>query len=220
MNVRYFKKKVALSAIEYISKNSVIGIGSGSTMKYFIKELSSIRSFIIGAVASSTISYNYLRELNIPIIELNDLNSCIDIYIDSADEVNFHMEMIKGGGGALTREKIISTASKKFLCIIDESKFVKTLGVSFPLPIEVIPMALKFVINEIKKIGGISKYRNHFITDNGNCIIDVYNLTINQPVSLEKYVNNIPGVVCVGIFAIRKANILLISDINGVRKII
>ncbi|WP_075432047.1 ribose-5-phosphate isomerase RpiA [Buchnera aphidicola] len=214
------KKKVALSALKYISRNSIIGIGSGSTMKYFIKALSSIRSLIIGAVASSIQSYNYLRKLNIPIIELNNLNSVIDIYIDSADEVNNNLEMIKGGGGALTREKIISSASKKFLCIIDESKYVKILGISFPLPIEVIPMALKFVSQELRKLGGIPKFRRNFVTDNGNFIIDVFNLQIYQPVFLEKYINNIPGVVCVGLFAIRKANTLLISDINGVRKII
>ena len=214
------KKKVALSALEYISSGSIIGIGTGSTMKYFIQALSSIRSLIIGAVASSIKSSNYLRKLNIPVIELNNLNAVIDIYIDSADEVNNNLEMIKGGGGALTREKIIASASKKFLCIIDESKYVKILGVSFPLPIEVIPMALKFVSQELIKLGGIPKFRSDFVTDNGNFIIDVFNLKIYQPVFLEKYINNIPGVVCVGLFSIRKANTLLISDMHGVRTII
>lgn len=214
------KKKVALSAIKYVSKNSIIGIGSGSTIKYFIEELSSIRALIKGAVASSVASYNYLNSLKIPILELNDLHSCIDIYIDSADEVNGCMEMIKGGGGALTREKILASASKEFLCIVDKSKYVKNLGITFPLPIEVIPMALKFVSQEMQKLGGTPKHRRNFITDNGNCIIDVYHLDIHKPIFLEKYINNIPGVVCVGLFSIRKASILLVSYKNEIRKIL
>lgn len=215
------KKKVSWCAIKYIPKNIIIGIGSGSTVKYFIEALSTIRSCIFGAVASSIESRKILLKFNIPVINLNDMKcSYIDIYVDSADEINKNMEMIKGGGGALTQEKIIASASKKFLCIIDESKYVKNLGFNCPLPIEIIPMSLKYVSQEIFKLGGIPKYRKNFVTDNGNYIIDVYKLIINDTNYLEKFINNIPGVVCVGLFSFRKADILLISSNEGVQEIV
>ncbi|VFP81176.1 Ribose-5-phosphate isomerase A [Buchnera aphidicola (Cinara kochiana kochiana)] len=209
------KKSVARAALDYIPKNSIIGIGSGSTIKFFIKELSTISRYIKGAVSSSCISEKWLNTYNIPVIDLNTLDS-LDIYIDSADRVNYSMEMIKGGGGALTREKIIASVSKKFLCIVDKSKYIPKFD-NFPIPVEVIPMATRSVSREIKKLGGIPQYRKNFITDNGNNIIDIYNLCIKNPVNLEKHINNIPGIVSVGLFCNRKADLLLVSYIDGVK---
>ncbi|ABJ90724.1 ribose-5-phosphate isomerase RpiA [Buchnera aphidicola] len=212
------KKSVAKYALSYIKKNSIIGIGSGSTIEFFIKELYTIFSNIQGVVVSSKKSEKLLKKINIPIYDLNSIQN-LDIYIDSADQVNSSLEMIKGGGGALTREKIIASAAKRFLCIIDKSKYVNTFN-NFPIPIEVIPMSLMFVSREILKMGGFVKYRKNFITDNGNYIIDAYNLNVIYPTNLEKIINNIPGVVSVGLFCIRKADTLLISYSNYVRTII
>ncbi|WP_343126435.1 ribose-5-phosphate isomerase RpiA [Buchnera aphidicola] len=203
------KKKVAEYALKYISEDVIIGVGSGSTIKYFIHSLRNLGFSIRGAVSSSVESSNFLKRMNIKIFDLNEINK-LEIYIDSADEINENLEMIKGGGGALTREKIISSFSKKFLCIVDETKYVKKLG-NFPVPIEVIPIALKYVSYELIKIGGTPKFRKNFITDNGNYIIDVYNLNLNYPSQLEKFLNNISGIVTVGLFSIRKADVLLIS---------
>ncbi|VFP86040.1 Ribose-5-phosphate isomerase A [Buchnera aphidicola (Cinara pseudotaxifoliae)] len=211
------KKSVAISAINYIPKNSIIGIGSGSTVNFFIKELSFISHSIQGAVPSSSVSEALLKKFNIPIVDLNTLTS-LDIYIDSADQINYSMEMIKGGGGALTREKIIASVSKTFLCIVDQSKYVKKFD-NFPVPVEVIPISLNSVSREVVKLGGIPEYRKNFITDNGNYIIDMHNLCINNSVFLEKHINNIPGVVSVGLFCIRKADLLLVSYVNKVDKI-
>ncbi|VFP83751.1 ribose-5-phosphate isomerase RpiA [Buchnera aphidicola] len=211
------KKSVARSALDYIPENSIIGIGSGSTIKFFIEELSTISKHIKGAVSSSCISEKWLKNFNIPIVDLNTLNS-LDIYIDSADRVNYSMEMIKGGGGALTREKIIASVANKFLCIIDKSKYVSKFD-NFPIPIEVIPMATKSVSREIIKIGGIPKYRKNFTTDNGNYIIDIHNLCIKNPINLESKMNNIPGIVSVGLFCKRKADLLLVSYFDKVKLI-
>ncbi|VFP78250.1 Ribose-5-phosphate isomerase A [Buchnera aphidicola (Cinara cuneomaculata)] len=209
------KKSVARSALEYVPKNSIIGIGSGSTIKFFIEALSTISKHVKGVVSSSYTSEKRLKYFNIPIIDLNTLDS-LDIYIDSADRVNFSMEMIKGGGGALTREKIIASVAKKFICIIDKSKYVSKFD-NFPVPIEVIPMALQSVSREITKLGGIPQYRKNFITDNSNYIIDIYNLHTNNTISLEEKINNIPGIVSVGLFCKRKADVLLVSYMNGVK---
>lgn len=212
------KKSAAISAISYIPKNSIIGIGSGSTVNFFIEELSFISNYIQGAVPSSSVTEALLKRFNIPVVDLNTLTS-LDIYIDSADQINYSMEMIKGGGGALTREKIIASVSKTFLCIVDQSKYVKKFD-NFPVPVEVIPISLNSVSREVVKLGGRPEHRKNFITDNGNYIIDMHNLCINNnSVFLEKHINNIPGVVSVGLFCIRKADILLVSYVNKVDKI-
>ncbi|MCR3755189.1 MAG: ribose-5-phosphate isomerase A [Candidatus Westeberhardia cardiocondylae] len=210
------KKKVALFALRYIKPNTIIGVGTGSTVSYFIDALSSIKDQIKGVVSSSEISSIQLKNIGIPLYDLNDLHDSLDIYIDSADEVNDLMQMVKGGGAALTKEKIISFASKKFICIVDVTKVVKILG-KFPLPIEVIPMARSVVSKELVCFGGFPKYRENVITDNGNIILDVHNLNIVNAIDFEKRLNNIPGIVTVGLFAIRKADILLISSDVGIK---
>ncbi|CUR53248.1 ribose-5-phosphate isomerase RpiA [Buchnera aphidicola] len=202
------KKKVAEHALKYVPKDTIIGIGSGTTIRYFIEALKSIRFSILGAVSSSVKSSNFLKRINIKLYNLNEISK-LEIYIDSADEINHNLEMIKGGGGALTQEKIISSVSKKFICIVDESKFVKKLG-SFPLPIEVIPISLNYVSRELIKLGGHPKHRKNFVTDNGNFIIDVFHLNFDFPKKLEKFINNISGVVTVGLFSFRKADVLLV----------
>ncbi|VFP77847.1 ribose-5-phosphate isomerase RpiA [Buchnera aphidicola] len=211
------KKSVAISAINYVPKNSIIGIGSGSTINFFIKELSTISSYIRGVVPSSSTSEDLLKKSNIPIVNLNTLTS-LDIYIDSADQINHSLEMIKGGGGALTREKIIASVSKKFLCIVDKSKYVKNFD-NVPVPVEVIPISLNSVSREVVKLGGKPEYRKNFITDNGNYIIDMHNLCMDNSIYLEKYINNIPGVVSVGLFCIRKADLVLVSYVDKIDKI-
>lgn len=207
------KKSVSKFALSYIPKNAIVGIGSGSTVKIFINELSAISNFIKGAVPSSVVSEKLLRKNNIPILDLNKINF-LDIYIDSADQVNHSLEMIKGGGGALTKEKIIASNSKKFLCIVDYLKYVECFN-NCPLPIEVIPLALNFVSKEVIKLGGKPKYRKNFVTDNGNYIIDIFDFYIKNSLYLENFINNIPGVVSVGLFCFRKADILLISYPNN-----
>lgn len=209
------KKIVAFEALKYIKHNSVVGIGTGTTIKYFIEALRSIKNKIKGVVVSSECSLNHIQSLNIKIFDLNELDS-IDIYIDSADEINHNMQMIKGGGGALTREKIIAEVAKTFVCIVDVTKLVNVLG-SFPLPIEIIPMARNLVVRKIAYLGGKAVYRRDVITDNNNIILDVYNLSILEPIKLEKIINNIPGVVTVGLFSCRKADIALISTKEGIK---
>ncbi|VFP88524.1 Ribose-5-phosphate isomerase A [Buchnera aphidicola (Cinara piceae)] len=211
------KKSVAKFALKYVPKNAIIGIGSGSTINYFIKELSKISSSIRGVVPGSIRSEKKLRKHNIPIIDLNSLEH-LDIYIDSADKVNTSMEMIKGAGGALTREKIISSVAKKFICIIDKSKYVRHFD-CYSFPLEVIPMALRKISEEIIKLGGMPKYRENFITDNGHCIIDIHNLYIKNSIDLEKTLNNLPGIVSVGLFCIRKADLLLVSYADQIKEI-
>lgn len=209
------KKKVAEAALQYIQGVSVIGIGTGSTVNHFIDLLAEHKADIDAAVSSSEGSSARLKKIGIPVIDLNAAGE-LDLYVDGADEVNAHLQLIKGGGGALTREKIIAGASRKFLCIVDETKYVQVLG-SFPLPVEVIPMARSFVAREMVKLGGQPQWREGFVTDNGNQILDVYNLDIVNPVELERTINNIPGVVTVGIFALRPADIVLLGSPEGIR---
>jgi len=208
------KKQAALAAIKYIKNMEIIGIGTGSTVNHFIDQLSTVRHEFDGAVSSSIESTKRLKALGIPVYELNDIGS-LDIYIDGADEINQLHELIKGGGGALTREKIIAANSKTFICIADQSKYVRRLG-KFPLPIEVIPMASSYVARELVKLGGHPEWREGFITDNGNIILDVHRLEINEPIKLENTVNNLAGVVTVGLFANRPADIVILANEQGI----
>jgi ribose 5-phosphate isomerase A len=206
------KKAVAKAAIKYIDDDFFVGVGTGTTADFFIEELGKIKARIQGAVASSEATENKLRRLGIPIIPLDSVTQ-LDIYVDGADEATNHRHLIKGGGGALTREKITAAASKLFVCIADDSKLVSQLG-SFPLPIEVIPMARSYVAREIAKLGGTPRWRENFITDNSNYILDIHNLKISEPMNLESQLNQIAGVVTNGLFALRPADILLIAK-NG-----
>jgi len=208
------KKQVAEAAIEYVETGTVIGVGTGSTANFFIDALAKIKGKIDGTVASSIASAERLRGHGIPVLDLNEVGE-LSVYVDGADETNKQLHLIKGGGGALTREKIVAGASRKFVCICDESKLVKMLG-AFPLPVEVIPMAQSFVARELVKHGGMPELRQGFTTDNGNIILDVKGLEIMEPCKLESTLNNIPGVVTVGIFANRPADVLLLGTANGV----
>jgi ribose 5-phosphate isomerase A len=196
---------------------SVLGIGTGSTVNHFIDLLADFKQDIEGAVSSSETSTAKLKKIGIPVLDLNAVGS-LEVYVDGADEVNPHKQMLKGGGGALTREKIIAAASRKFVCIVDESKCVDVLG-KFPLPVEVIPMARSYVARQLVKLGGQPQWRENYITDNGNQILDVHNLNILNPVEMEREINNIPGVVTVGLFALRGADIVLLGGESGVRKL-
>jgi ribose 5-phosphate isomerase A len=211
------KKMVAEAALDYVEAGTVIGIGTGSTANHFIDCLAGIKGKIDGTVASSQASADRLAGHGIPVTDLNAVDE-ISVYIDGADESNSHLHLIKGGGGALTREKIVAACSRKFVCIADESKLVDVLG-AFPLPVEVIPMARSYVAREMVKLGGQPVYREGFTTDNGNDILDVHNLQIMEPVRLEEQINNITGVVTVGIFARRPADVLLLGTQDGVRTI-
>ena len=211
------KKMVAEAALDYVEAGTVIGIGTGSTANHFIDCLAGIKGKIDGTVASSQASADRLAGHGIPVLDLNAVDE-ISVYIDGADESNSHLHLIKGGGGALTREKIVAACSRKFVCIADESKLVDVLG-AFPLPVEVIPMARSYVAREMVKLGGQPVYREGFTTDNGNDILDVHNLQIMEPVRLEEQINNITGVVTVGIFARRPADVLLLGTQDGVRTI-
>ena len=201
------KQIAAEAAIDHIESGSIVGVGTGSTVGYFIDALAKIKSKIDGAVASSVDTETKLKAHGIPVYNLNSVGP-IPIYIDGADEINEHLQMIKGGGGALTREKIIAACTEKFICIADESKKVQLLG-EFPLPIEVISMARSYVAREMVKLGGNPVYRQGFTTDNGNVILDVWNLKILEPAKLEQTLNNVVGVVTNGLFAMRPADILL-----------
>jgi ribose 5-phosphate isomerase A len=209
------KKRAAEAALEYVETGTVIGIGTGSTANHFIDGLAGIKHRIDGTVASSRASAERLAAYGIPVLDLNGVDE-VSVYIDGADEANTHLHLIKGGGGALTREKIVAAASRKFVCIADESKLVDILG-AFPLPVEVIPMARSYVARELVKLGGQPVYREGFTTDNGNVILDVHNLEIMEPVKLEEQINNIAGVVTVGIFARRPADVLLLGTADGVK---
>jgi len=211
------KQQVARAAIEYVGTGSIIGVGTGSTANCFIDALADIKARIDGTVASSEASAQRLKSHGIPVMDLNEAGQ-LSVYVDGADETNHQLQLIKGGGGALTREKIVAGASDKFVCICDESKLVKILG-AFPLPVEVIPMAQSSVARELVKLGGIPELRQGFTTDNGNIIIDVKGLEIMEPCKLESEMNNIPGVVTVGIFANRPADVLLLGTANGVQTI-
>ncbi len=203
------KQKVAQAALPYVRDVGIIGVGTGSTVNHFIDYLADFKADIEGAVSSSIVSTERLKKIGIPVLDLNAVGT-LDVYVDGADEVNPHKHMVKGGGGALTREKIIAAASRKFVCIVDESKCVDVLG-AFPLPVEVIPMARSYVARELVKLGGQPVWRENYITDNHNEILDVHNLSILDPTKLEELINNIVGVVTVGIFALRAADIVLIG---------
>ena len=209
------KKQVAEAALAYVEDDTIVGVGTGSTVNFFIDCLASIKHRIDGAVSSSDATEALLKQHNIPVLSLNSAND-IPVYIDGADEATKHLHLIKGGGGALTREKIVAAASKKFVCIIDESKMVDVLG-TFPLPVEVIPMAQSYIAREITKLGGQPILREGFTTDNGNIILDVHNLSILKPVELEQKLNKLAGVVTNGLFAQRPADVLLIASDNGVQ---
>ncbi|MEN4770405.1 ribose-5-phosphate isomerase RpiA [Duffyella gerundensis] len=211
------KKAVGWAALEYVQPGTIVGVGTGSTAAHFIDALGTIKHQIDGAVSSSEASTLKLKALGIPVFDLNEVDS-LAIYVDGADEINPQMEMIKGGGAALTREKIIAAVATKFICIADASKEVDVLG-HFPLPVEVIPMARSFVARELVKLGGLPEYRQQVITDNGNIILDVHNLRIMEPIALEQAINALPGVVTVGLFAARGADVALIGGPNGVRTI-
>ncbi|CAH1213539.1 ribose-5-phosphate isomerase A [Candidatus Nitrotoga sp. BS] len=209
------KLAVAQAAIAYVPANCIVGVGTGSTTNFFIDELAKIKKKICGAVASSEASAQRLKEHGIHVVPLNDAGS-LPVYVDGADEITRHLHMIKGGGGALTREKIIAAASKKFICLCDSSKLVDVLG-NFPLPLEVIPMASSYVARQMVLLGGQPKLREGFVTDNGNCILDVSGLKILNPVELEVTLNNIVGVVSNGLFARRGADVLLLGTASGVQ---
>ena len=208
------KKEVARAAIKFIEDDTIVGVGTGSTVNFFIEELAAIKGRIEGAVSSSEASEKLLKEHGIPVVSLNSVIE-IPVYVDGADESTRHRYLIKGGGGALTREKIVAAASKKFVCIIDDSKLVPMLG-EFPLPVEVIPMAQSYVARQIAKLGGKPVLRDGFRTDNGNIILDVHNLKIDNPPELETKLNQIVGVVTNGLFARRPADVVLMAGKNGI----
>ena len=210
MNQDEKKMRVAEAALDYIEHGQIVGIGSGTTVHALIKQLTKVKNKIDAVVSSSEVTTQLILDCNIRVIDLKESGG-LPIYIDGADESNANKQLIKGGGGALTREKIIAGASKKFVCMIDDSKYVQTLG-KFPLPIEVIPMSQSVVALEIIKLGGRPVYRENFVTDNGNIILDIHNLEISEPLTLEQAINNIPGVVTNGLFAMRPADNLLISN--------
>lgn len=209
------KIKVAEAALSYIEDETIIGVGTGSTITCFIDALAKIKHRLDACVPSSKTTASQLREKGIPIMELNVAGSPA-VYFDGADEVTSWRDMIKGGGGALTQEKIIATASKKFICLVDESKLVGHLG-NFPVAVEVLPMARSFVARELVKLGGDPQYREGFITDNGNIILDTFYLDLSSPKAIEDAINNIPGVVENGIFSRRPADLVLVSSKEGVR---
>lgn len=211
------KKAAAKAALDYVEAGSIIGIGTGSTANHFIDLLAGIKGKIEGTVASSNASAERLKKHGIPVLDLNAAGD-LSLYVDGADESTRHLHLIKGGGGALTREKIVAAASKKFVCIADESKLVDVLG-KFPLPVEVIPMARSYVARQIVKLGGQPVLREGFTTDNGNVILDVHNLKIMNPVDLEEKLNNIVGVVTNGLFAMRPADVLIVGTPNGAKTV-
>lgn len=210
------KRNAAKAAIEHINNNAVIGVGTGSTVNFFIQELAKNKGLIDGAVSSSVATENLLKQHDIPVVPLNSVIE-LPIYIDGADEATKNKHLIKGGGGALTREKIIAAASEQFVCIIDDTKLVPLLG-SFPLPVEVVPMAQSYVAREITKLGGQPELRQNFMTDNGNIILDIHNMKIENPSELENKLNQITGVVTNGLFAKRPADVLIIASDNEVIK--
>ena len=211
------KQQVAVAALQYVNSDCVLGVGTGSTVNCFIELLADIKTKIDVAVSSSEQSTILLQQLGIEVVELNNAPP-LDLYIDGADEVTRHKAMIKGGGAALTREKIVAVNAKQFVCIVDETKVVDVLG-KFPLPVEVIPMARSYVGREMVKLGGAPVYREGVVTDNGNVILDVHNLDLVDPVAMEQTINNIAGVVTNGIFALRPADIVLVAGNGAVSKL-
>lgn len=209
------KKAAALEALKFIKNVDIVGVGTGSTVNFFIEALAQIKGQIEACVASSESTERKLKLHGFSVEPLNSVSN-LGIYVDGADEFNKHLYLTKGGGGALTREKVIASAAKQFICIVDESKRVDVLG-RFPLPVEVIPMARSYVAREIVKLGGDPVYRDGFVTDNGNVILDVHNLNILDPVQLEAILNNIPGVLCNGLFAKRHADRIVIASEDGIQ---
>jgi ribose 5-phosphate isomerase A len=221
MDQEALKKAVAQAAVDYIApkldSDSIVGVGTGSTANYFIDALAKIKHTFDGAVASSNATAERLEGHGIKVFDLNSVSD-MEFYVDGADETNEHLELIKGGGGALTREKIVAAVAKQFLCIVDASKQVQLLG-TFPLPVEVIPLARSYVARELVKLGGDPEYREGFVTDNGNLILDVHNISISAPAALEKSINQITGVVTNGLFAVRPADVLFVGSNAGVETI-
>ena len=210
------KRKAAAAALDYVD-GGIISVGTGSTVNHFIDLLAEIKHKIDGAVSSSEVSSERMKGHGIQVIDLNAAGE-LDLYVDGADESNRHLHLIKGGGGALTREKIVAGASRQFVCIADASKLVDVLG-EFPLPVEVIPMARSHVARQLVKLGGTPVWRDNFVTDNGNIILDVHNLRIMEPAKLEQQINNIAGVVTTGIFALRPADVLILGTAQGVETV-
>ena len=209
------KQAVAKAALKHLPKGGILGVGTGSTVNFLIDLLPELQ--LEAAVASSTATAERLKKLGIEVVDMNSVGG-LDAYVDGADEIDRHMHMIKGGGAALTREKIVASIAKKFVCIVDDSKWVEQLGRDFPLPIEVIPMARSAVARKIVALGGDPAYREGVVTDNGNVILDVYNLNILNALELEKTINDIPGVVCNGIFALNAATIAIVATNNGIEE--
>lgn len=217
MNQNAQKQAAAEAALSFVEPGTIVGVGTGSTANFFIDALATMKSDIQGAVASSEASAERLRQHGIEVFDLNDVND-IPVYVDGADEVTRHREMLKGGGGALTREKIVAAVAKQFICVVDESKLVPRLG-AFPLPVEVIPMARSYVARRLTALGGRPEFRTGFTTDNGNIILDVRGLDIMRPLQLEEQINNIVGVVTNGLFANRPADVVLCATPKGVNRI-
>jgi len=209
------KQAVAREAVKYVVEDAYLGVGSGSTANFFMDELAQSRKRVRGAVASSLKTAEKLKSLRIPVVELSAVDE-LPVYVDGADEVTAHGAMIKGGGGALTREKIVAAVAKKFVCVVDGSKLVSVLG-NFPLPVEVIPMARSYVARELVRLGGRPQLREHFVTDNGNVVLDVEDLRILDPADLEGKINHIAGVVTNGLFARRGADVILVGTDSGVQ---
>ncbi|AVI66785.1 ribose-5-phosphate isomerase RpiA [Shewanella sp. SP2S2-4] len=209
------KKAAGWAALKYVEKDSIVGVGTGSTVNHFIDALATMKADIEGAVSSSEASTQKMKALGIPVYDLNSVDR-LSVYVDGADEINDRMDMIKGGGAALTREKIVAAVAEKFICIVDNTKQVDILG-EFPLPVEVIPMARSYVARQLVKLGGDPVYREGVVTDNGNVILDVYNLKILNPKELESQINEIVGVVTNGLFAKRGADVLLVGTPDGVK---
>ncbi|EDQ00987.1 ribose-5-phosphate isomerase RpiA [Shewanella benthica] len=211
------KKAAGWAALQYVEKDTIVGVGTGSTVNHFIDALATMKADIEGAVSSSAASTEKMKALGIPVYDLNSVNE-LSVYVDGADEINERMDMIKGGGAALTREKIIAAVAEKFICIVDNTKQVAILG-EFPLPVEVIPMARSYVARQLVKLGGDPVYREGCLTDNGNIILDVYNMKIMKPKELEEQINQIVGVVTNGLFANRGADVLLVGTPEGVKTV-
>ncbi|MEN8214017.1 MAG: ribose-5-phosphate isomerase RpiA [Pseudomonadota bacterium] len=217
MNQDELKRQAAEKALEFLPDSGILGVGTGSTVNHFIDLLAPIKGRFDGAVSSSEASTQRLEAIGMPVLDLNAAGE-LEVYVDGADESNHQLHLIKGGGGALTREKIIAAASKKFVCIADASKLVNVMG-KFPLPVEVIPMARSYVARELVKLGGTPVWRDDFVTDNGNLILDVHDLEIMEPAKLEAEINNIVGVVTVGLFAHRPADVLILGSEDGAKVI-